>query len=74
MLAQYYLDLPDAIAAQTEVEHARQDGADKTETAKIVAAADMLLGKPTWRCKSPIFPTLPRPSQRLRCSQSAHRQ
>src|SRR5579872_7215139 len=46
LLAQYYLDVPDALGAEAEALHARQDGAESQSTAPVLAQAELLLGKP----------------------------
>src|SRR5215469_8284458 len=46
LLAQSYLDLPDPIAAEAELQRARQDGADAAFVAKPLAQAELLLDKP----------------------------
>jgi putative PEP-CTERM system TPR-repeat lipoprotein len=46
LLAQLYLDLPDAVSAEAELQRARQDGAEKSALAQPLAQAELMLGKP----------------------------
>jgi len=46
LLAQYYLDLPDANAAESELMRAKQDGAGADITAVAMAKAQLYLGRP----------------------------
>src|ERR1700731_2368459 len=46
LLARFYLDLPDPIAAEAELLRARQDGADASIVARPFAEAKLMLGKP----------------------------
>ncbi|HKT16987.1 MAG TPA: XrtA/PEP-CTERM system TPR-repeat protein PrsT [Stellaceae bacterium] len=45
LLARYYLDMPDPTAAQGELLHAKQDGADAAAIAAPLAEADLMLGQ-----------------------------
>jgi putative PEP-CTERM system TPR-repeat lipoprotein len=46
LLGQAYLDLSDASAAEVELQHARDDGAQPIATAKPLARAELMLRKP----------------------------
>jgi putative PEP-CTERM system TPR-repeat lipoprotein len=61
LLAQYSLDLLDASAAEAEIQHARQDGADTISTALILAQAELLLGKDDLALQETDLPDAPSP-------------
>src|SRR5437899_498125 len=46
LLAQYYLDLPDPVAAESELSRAKQDGADVNTIAMALTKAELMLGRP----------------------------
>jgi len=61
LLARFYLDLPDSASAESELLHARQDGADAISTAVPLAQAELLLGKPELALKETDVGNAPSP-------------
>jgi putative PEP-CTERM system TPR-repeat lipoprotein len=61
LLARLFLDRSDPAGAEAEIQRAREEGADKVSTAKPLAEAELLLGKPDAALKEadPSFGTTP---------------
>lgn len=55
LLAQFYLDLPDAISAEAALWRAREDGADNKLIAKPLARAQLLMGQPLHVLQTPAL-------------------
>ncbi len=55
LLAAYDIEQPDATAAEAELNHAKQDGADPKLLARPFAEAELLLGKPDAALKATEF-------------------